>query len=53
MLVCVTRLLALRYVETLDHINGTETSWVLRRDLKAGSSTGRVYQAVDGTVVVR
>jgi hypothetical protein len=45
--------LGCRYAETFDYVTGKETTWILRRDLKPGSSTGRIYMAVDGTIVVR
>jgi hypothetical protein len=42
-----------RYAESYDHIRAGETSWMLRRDLRPGGSYGRVFMAVDGTLITR
>ena len=42
-----------RYAESYDHIRAGETSWILRRDLRPGGSYGRVFMAVDGTLITR
>jgi hypothetical protein len=41
------------YTEAYDTTSGAETSWAMRRDLKAGRSQGHLFLTADGTLVMR
>lgn len=40
------------YSETYDK-SGGEAGWFMRRDMRVGGSTGRMYYTADGRVVLR